>query len=790
MKQIVTRLTIALVCALSFSTAANAARQIETTLRGTILEQSGEAAGYSTVYLSTPEGAMVCGTTADAAGRFELKAPQGRYILTASLVGFKDATQTVVLSGNTMDLPAIRLEEDSEMLGQAVVEAVMPKTKITGEGLATSVRGSILENSGTAKDVLGKVPGLIRGKDGLEVVGKGKPQIYINGRRMTDERELERLLSNEIQSVEVINNPGAQYNATVRSVVRIRTIRRKGEGFGFNVGATDEQSLQRKNLNDPTFNFNGNYRVGGLDFFGGFNAYEWSSYQESDLTQKTSGTPSYTQEETIDGEFGGKGMGVNGGVNWQIANNHFAGFKVDWSKSLKYYEDILMDGDIFKDGSKIDHLHTLNNSSNGNRDPYNIGANVYYNGVAGKLGIDFNADYYKTTNDKISGSTEESEIEDAVINANSTSESKLYAAKLVLSYPIWQGSLQFGTEDTFNRSSDQYSLSGASIPATSAKVSEDNIAAFVNYAFFVNKIGQISAGMRYEHIRYEYEDLIGDESFSRRYDNFYPTLSYAGKIGKVQAMISYSARTARPDFRSLSNAVRYNNRYTLQSGNAKLQAQSIQNFSATALWKFFSFVVNYDHADRPILLWADLYNDEGVIMLKPRNMGKPLRTLSSFISANPTLGPWNLSYTAGVMQNWLEIGSDSFSNCPMWFAQCNNTLTLKKGWQLELGGEYHSRGYMQNTKMTNNYLNVSAAIQKTLLRDGSLVLRLEGHDLAGLGRYNIYTNMANYSIRQNNEMKTQTVRLSVRYNFNTTASKYKGTGAGKDTRARMSLNNK
>ena len=61
-----------------------------------------------------------------------------------------------------MDLPPIRLEEDREMLGEAVIQAVMPK-----------------------------VPGLIKGQNGLEVIGKGAPQIYINGRRrqLADRRQ-------------------------------------------------------------------------------------------------------------------------------------------------------------------------------------------------------------------------------------------------------------------------------------------------------------------------------------------------------------------------------------------------------------------------------------------------------------------------------------------------------------------------------------------------------------------------------------------------------------------------
>jgi hypothetical protein len=241
----------------------------------------------------------------------------------------------------------------------------MPKTKLTGEGLATSVHGSVLENAGTARDVLGKVPGLIKGQNGLEVIGKGAPQIYINGRKMTDGTELDRILSHEIQSVEVINNPGAQYDATVRAVVRIRTIKRKGEGFGFNVNLADEQSLRVKKFNDPDAAVNVNYRTGGVDVFGGVNYNHFSQRQISDLVQETNVSPVVKQVESLTADFSSQALTTTGGVNWQIANNHSTGVKVEWARSLSYGDDELMQGDIFRGGELVDHLRTVNHGQLG-----------------------------------------------------------------------------------------------------------------------------------------------------------------------------------------------------------------------------------------------------------------------------------------------------------------------------------------------------------------------------------------------------------------------------------------
>ena len=774
-----------LVSLMALTMNAFAARQVETVLRGSAIEESGAPAGFATAFLTNAEGVLVVGTTAGEDGRFELKAQQGSYTLTVSLVGFKDASQPVTLNQAQQELPPIRLEEDKEMLGEAVVQAVMPKTKLTGEGLATSVHGSVLENAGTARDVLGKVPGIIKGRDGIEVIGKGAPQVYINGRRMTDATELDRILSHEIQSVEVINNPGAQYDATVRAVVRIRTIKRKGEGFGFNVNLVDEQSLRVKKFNDPDAAVNVNYRTGGVDLFGGVNYTRLDQRQISDLQQETNVSPVVKQVESLTADFSSQALTTTGGVNWQIANNHSTGVKVEWARSLSYGDDELMQGDIFRGGELVDHLRTVNHGQLGSTTPYSLGANAYYNGLAGKMGIDLNLDYFEVSDNKISNIQEDSDIQDATVSTESGSDSKLYAAKLVLSYPIWRGQLQAGTEETFSRTRDNYRLTGADIPSTSSRVKEDNLAAFVNYGFVVGQIGQLSAGLRYEHVNYAYEDLLGNGSFSRKYDNLFPSVSFAGVLGPVQTMLSYSARTARPDFGMLSTAIRYNNRYTLQGGNPTIQPQAIQSLSATALWNFLTLAVSYDRTKDPIITWANLYNDEGVILLKPVNTENPLRTLSAFLVATPTIGPWNISATTGFQKTWLQVGDTSFNDAPIWIARLNNTLTLNKGWQLELGGEYHSRGQQQNITLTNHYFDLTAAVQKTLLKDGSLVLRLEGRDLAYMGHNNVFTNLGHYNITQSVLMDTQRLVFSLRYRFNTTESKYKGTGAGKDARSRM-----
>ena len=297
--------------------------------RGRVVDEKGEPVAYANVaVLSKTDSTVLCGVVTEEDGTFNIVTDETDGIMMVAMLGYK----TVYLA--PVDGAVITLTDDTQMLEGAVASAVMPKTKLTGEGLQTNVRGSVLENVGTANDVLSKTPGLIKGQNGLEVIGKGSPMVYINGRRVSNVSELDRLQSNEIQSVEVITNPGAQYDATVRAVVHIRTIRRQGDGFGFNLNASDAQSLRWARGNDPFGAINVNYRTGGLDFFGGVNYARNTSRQQSDLEKKTFGRTTtgddwlFENKGTLLNEYIGSTLYGNAGVNWQMADNHFLGGKV------------------------------------------------------------------------------------------------------------------------------------------------------------------------------------------------------------------------------------------------------------------------------------------------------------------------------------------------------------------------------------------------------------------------------------------------------------------------------
>ena len=105
---------------------------------------------------------------------------------------------------------------------------------------------------------------------------------------------------------------------------------------------------------------------------------------------------------------------------------------------------------------------------------------------------------------------------------NSHTWSRLWATKLVLSYPVWKGQLQAGTEMSFVKRQSSTSITNYPLPSTDADVKENNVAAFVVYNANLEKYGSVSAGLRYEHVGFDYMDNLDAENNITRYqDEFF-----------------------------------------------------------------------------------------------------------------------------------------------------------------------------------------------------------------------------------------------------------------------------
>lgn len=138
---------------------------------GRVIDQNGEPLGFVSVALLSADSTYIQGATSDENGAFMIQTTDACCILRLSYIGYR--TQYVNVKGS--DVGTIQMEEDQPLLSEIIVKGQMPKTKLTGNSMVTTIQGTILSQSGTAKEMLAKVPGMtLKGED-LEVLGKGTP---------------------------------------------------------------------------------------------------------------------------------------------------------------------------------------------------------------------------------------------------------------------------------------------------------------------------------------------------------------------------------------------------------------------------------------------------------------------------------------------------------------------------------------------------------------------------------------------------------------------------------------
>ena len=752
-------------------------------LTGTIIDEQGHPVAYANIaLLSLSDSTLLCGGVSNESGYFAVPYEQESLLARISYVGYK----TIYRLCHQPEVGTIRMQPDNYTLKGVVVQGERPKVVLQGNSLMMNVEGTVMERLGTAEDVLTRVPMIAKRGEGFEILGKGTPLIYLNNRKLTDLNELRNIQSDNIRSVEVIQNPGARYDASVNAVIIIRTKRAAGEGLG--VELTSWSRKGHGYANNERINLT--YRTGGLELFANlFGAYNknWSRGEfEQTVYADTLWTITNRQENTERNPYFEGRLGFNYQVN---DNNSFGGFYqhvYDYMKISSVYDD-----DILFDGNVYDHLQN-NSVKRGELTPRHQ-ANLYYIGKIGQFAIDFNADYTFRKQRNRNQQQELSEKDmDRDVNTENLTRSKLLAEKLFVSHPLWKGQIEVGEEYTNTHWKNRFDNQEGYIDNSNNEQHEQAIAPFMELRQRLGNV-QLSAGLRYEHVESEYfVDGLRRNDQCRTYNDLFPSVAASTSVKDFQFSISYSKRTTRPSYWQLSSDVTYENRLNLQMGNSYLKPIKYHNLNTTIMWKWLYLTMNFAHCVDPILYTADsLPGDSKVNFVTYKNYDHAdWLTVTLGAQKNVKLGheaTWTPQYNVSLMKPWFKtefLGEQKRFNHPMLVLQLGNIVTLPYDWLLQADFNLHTYGYQQNVWFNSTNAMLSLSVSKDFFKR-RLNVKLTGNDLfnSGINRFTLYSNRMMFQKMEDNDSRC--IQLSLRYRFNVTPSKYKGTGAGNAEKNRL-----
>ncbi|NJB86150.1 outer membrane receptor protein involved in Fe transport [Lewinella marina] len=240
----------------------------QTTVTGRVVDASGgQPIEFATVMVAdAATGTSRGGTTTDPTGNFSVTAPQGDFYVEVSFIGFQTARiDDIEVAGGEASLGVVELVSQGQTLDEVTVRAEKSQTVFKLDKRVFNVGQDLSSTGASALEVLSNVPSVtvtmegavqLRGSGGVQILVDGKPSVIASEQGNL----LGTLTADMIESVEVITNPSAKYDAEGTSGI-INIVLKKEEKKGLNgavsvnTGVPDNHSVGLS-LNRRTEKFN------------------------------------------------------------------------------------------------------------------------------------------------------------------------------------------------------------------------------------------------------------------------------------------------------------------------------------------------------------------------------------------------------------------------------------------------------------------------------------------------------------------------------------------------------
>lgn len=737
-------------------------------------ERDNRAIEFANVMLlSTLDSTFIAGTVTDVNGLFLFEnVNKGNYIIKVSFVSYHDYYGNILLNERLLNVGNIFLKDSSTLNEIIITTQNTPfKSSING-GIITNVSTTLLNSVGTANDVIKRIPGITLSDDNISVFGKGIPIIYINNRKIEDQKELERLESSEISTVELITNPSAKYNAEGRAVLVINT-KKKYSGFSTQVTTRFRQGI----YGGSNENLNISYLSNKWSLYGSY--YHMYGKMKTDEYNKITlvADSSWMHDINSPYMFKNNTHQISTGLDWNLTDKHAIGGQ------YQYYFQSSNDNSDIKGTSSINNKPYENYIAGSliKENPYRHLINAFYKGSYGeKWSLLFDFDFIMNHNERNQNTMEYIATGSRSVNLQSESDYSLYAAKATNSYKSDIGLIEFGGE--YNR------IRGKGFILNKEGYTKNNIyttferksATFINYSREFENIN-FSVGLRYEYtFEKSTEDSTEMVNTDKKYSAFYPSLSISKKINNLQLSFNSTKRVRRPNFSDLNGNTVYLNRYVLQTGNPYLEKTNIYDINMTAIYKMFYMDIGYTYEKDPITFYYGQQDNAESILLSIANFPK-YQELNAILSFKHTIGFWQPNYTITMRKPFFTVDYLSRKekyNSTDFSIRSYNDFDLPNNFTFSLNFNYQTNNdyYLMKRKHSES---IDIGIRKSFI-DNQLKVNFETRDVFNWVSEKNTVKVNNICFDQSKKRESQYVILSIVYQFNNYKKRYRGDNAAKE----------
>ncbi|MNK62048.1 TonB-dependent Receptor Plug Domain protein [compost metagenome] len=726
-------------------------------------------------------------------GKFEIenvKFDEAKIVIEQS--DYEKYTSDIIKSSEAnINLPDINLKSGTKSIEAVTIVAKKPFVTQKIDRVVINPDALISNAGTTALDVLGKSPSVnvdfndnisLRGKSGVQIFIDDKPT-YLAGSDLAD--YLRSIPSSSIESIEVIPNPPAKYDASGNAgIINIRLKKTLAKGFNGGFNLAYGQGKYVRSVNSTNFN----YRIQKWNFFTNLSVNKTRSYQ--DLTIKREyfnpageRTSIFTQNSYI--------TPTNRTNSMKIGADFYANDKTTFGIVLNGFinpsERNTVNNAIIQDNN----LQTINKIE------ANIPMDIMFkNGsvnlnmtrkIKDKQELSINADYIKYDS-KIEQSQfnktlnpDNSVLADTRIDSKLPSDVTIKVLKADYSgINLFGGSFDLGAKSSFVKTGNIADFrdvkDGIETPnytfSNNFDYKENIHAVYTNYAKEFDKISiQLGLRMEYSDIKgyQKGNPMVKDSAFTKRYVSLFPTFFIQYRADSLQNHVvglSLGRRIDRPNYKDMNPFTYPMDNYTFYGGNPFLEPTFSYNADLNYTFKKnYTLGFNYSYIDNLISETNEQRN--GIYYSRPGNFDRQISYGFTFNSSTKITKWWTFQLYTELMHNafksdvYTEKLNDSKWN---WFVMPTNQFTISKKWSAELAGQYQT-SILFGQFLISPIGSIRAGISTKILKDQG-TLKLNVSDM-------FYTNQVEGEIRniQNAKagwfsyMDSRVVTLSFSYRF-------------------------
>jgi hypothetical protein len=550
------------------------------TIRGKIIDDQQQSLPFVNIILYTVNNeSNPKGTVSNNAGDYILEnITSKKYRIEISMLGFETyKIKEFELKSNTVF--NITLKEESQILNEIIVKSKRPVIRQTAEKLIVDLEKSEMINT-NLQDVMRKIPGVLVTNNGISIAGNRGVRILING-KTTEYMDVETLLrdfpANNISKIEVIEQPGAEYEASGSGAI-INIILKKNVRLGTH-GSTNIWIGE-----DEGFEYGTGFSIASYK-----NKLNWqTSVSHSQPTYRNDLFLKRTVIDTIYDQttrepFDPVNNTISGSLDYYINDKNAIGLGGRWNRRTS---NRIVDNSTNIIRPTATELLLTNNAFDRIRTDFNINPYYEYKTETDRILIDFNYIDYKnnSTNTLFETPQSTAPFDDRKYNQDGTYLIKTYRLDYTKTFSD-DFKLSAGTrfsEVTTDNDLQSFKANNTGdfnllVNESSRFIIDETI--FALYAKINAKFGEwsFSGGLRYEDSNTDgTATFIKDGAFiteikKRPIKKIFPSAAISRKFNDViGGSLSYSYRIQRPSYSSLNSFATFLDPFSAEEGNPNL----------------------------------------------------------------------------------------------------------------------------------------------------------------------------------------------------------------------------